>query len=416
MAQQTKTILETMNIGTIDAKGFVDDSVRDEFFKKFRAAPEHGNRTCMDCAHRNPTWISLSHGTFVCLECSGEHRRKGVHISFVRSADMDKFTIEQMTMMAVGGNAKAREYFKKHGMGPTSELGKPINYSSNPALKYRQQIEQASHDLCKKLGAQCKSSAATVEKLQDTEAAAPDPLASNDFFNDAFTPSAPKAAAAAPVAVAKAQVASAPKAVPMSWEASATPQGPSSQVVRKAASAPLQPSVNKASPTFAGAPPKAKQAAKVIDFDFDFDEIETCANTPAPKPAPPVAKPAPPEVPQQVAPMHQSAGYPTQAKAPAPDQFAGRKALSSDDFFNDMDSASARQEKEMRYNQFSSSGAISSDAFFGREQEQQQGGGFGGFFSKVASSAGDYLDNMKGAGNSGNPLSDAIGGYMNRRT
>merc|ERR1719359_2250526 len=165
MAQQTKTILETMNIGTVDAKGFVDDSVRDEFFKKFRAAPEHGNRTCLDCPNRNPTWISLSHGTFVCLECSGEHRRKGVHISFVRSADMDKFTVDQMAMMAVGGNAKARDYFKKHGMGRTSETGKPIAYASNAALKYRQQVEKDAHLVCQRIGVQCKSSAAVVEKV-----------------------------------------------------------------------------------------------------------------------------------------------------------------------------------------------------------------------------------------------------------
>jgi ADP-ribosylation factor GTPase-activating protein 2/3 len=410
MAQPTKTILEGMTLGPADAKGFIDDSVRDEFFKKFRTAPEHGNRTCLDCPNRNPTWISLSHGSFVCLECSGEHRRKGVHISFVRSADMDKFTVEQLSMMAVGGNTKAREYFKKQGMGPTSESGKPINYNSNAALRYRQQIEKEAHDVCKRLGAQCKTSAATAEKVSQEKASAAEDTAAN-FFDDALkgtAPSVSKCAAPSP------PVANASKAMMPSPPA---PQGPSTTVVRKAAPPPQV-----KQPTFTGAVAKGKPA-KVMDFDFDFDEIESCAAAPKPVPAPMAAKPPPPcDVPKQPACTHQPVGYAAsevpKAKAPEPaiNQFAGRKALSSDDFFNDQDSASARQERESQYNKFSSSGAISSDAFFGRSNEQEEKSGFGGFFSNLASSATDYMDNMKSQGNSGNPMVDAIGGYMNRRS
>lgn len=408
MAQQT--ILDTMAIGEVDQKGFVEDSVRDEFFKKFRAQTD--NRTCLDCPNRNPTWISLSHGTFVCLECSGEHRRKGVHISFVRSADMDKFTVDQLAMMAIGGNAKAREYFKKHGMGRTTETGKPIAYTSNAALKYRQQIEHDAQLLCKRIGVQHKPSAAAAETKQTPQPAAS--LVSNDFFDDALkdtTPSAPKAVAPKAFGVPKA-------AVPKSFtEPAPAPQGPSVTVVRKAepASVPKQ--------SLGGFPassaPKAKQAAKVIDFDFDFDEIESCANAPPPAPTPAPARTPAPAVPQQVAPMQQPSGYPKQeamARAPAPDRFAGRKALSSDDFFNDNESAA--QERETRYNQFASSGAISSDAFFRRAEvpKQEQEGTVLGFMSRLAETAGDYLDNMKSQGNSGNPMSDAIGGYMNRRS
>jgi stromal membrane-associated protein len=60
------------------------------------------NQVCSDCPERQPRWASLikpppgsppgtlSMGAFVCLECSGSHRRLGVHISFVRSVNLDQ--------------------------------------------------------------------------------------------------------------------------------------------------------------------------------------------------------------------------------------------------------------------------------------------------------------------------------------
>ena len=59
------------------------------------------NQVCSDCPERQPRWASLivpppgsppgalPIGAFCCLECSGSHRRLGVHISFVRSITLD---------------------------------------------------------------------------------------------------------------------------------------------------------------------------------------------------------------------------------------------------------------------------------------------------------------------------------------
>lgn len=62
------------------------------------------NQVCSDCPERQPRWASLivpppgapsgslPIGAFCCLECSGSHRRLGVHISFVRSINLDSCT------------------------------------------------------------------------------------------------------------------------------------------------------------------------------------------------------------------------------------------------------------------------------------------------------------------------------------
>jgi hypothetical protein len=65
------------------------------------------NQICSDCNERQPRWASLivpppgvtsdnggglAIGALCCLECSGSHRRLGVHISFVRSINLDSCT------------------------------------------------------------------------------------------------------------------------------------------------------------------------------------------------------------------------------------------------------------------------------------------------------------------------------------
>mmetsp|Transcript_11479 Transcript_11479/g.19261 ORF Transcript_11479/g.19261 Transcript_11479/m.19261 type:complete len:94 (+) Transcript_11479:72-353(+) len=54
------------------------------------------NQICADCRKRGPRWASANLGTFFCIECSGIHRNLGVHISFVRSVNLDSWKPEQV--------------------------------------------------------------------------------------------------------------------------------------------------------------------------------------------------------------------------------------------------------------------------------------------------------------------------------
>lgn len=344
-------------LSAVNEKGFVPDEVRDTFFRKLRMKSE--NRSCFECPNRNPTWISLTYGIYLCLECSGEHRRKGVHISFVRSVELDSFAPEQMVQMAAGGNGKALDFFKGNEMGKLSSSGRPVDYTSKVAQRYKAQLDAEAKKLCEKYNVSAKSSQVKFE-VKPEEA---------DFGFDAPT-KVPSNTLSAPspkdAGYPEEEVLQRGKSAPavVTHTKPSAPSVPHSHVVRKA-----DPAVIAAKPT--GFVPGGKQMAKEIDFDFDFDDLETEASKPKPAPAPAPAAPTPAPAPAPVPAVRvQSAG----AEQNGANKFANRKGISSSDFFNEMEPESAQQrlDRENRFNKFAAAGAISSASYFGDGDEDIQ--------------------------------------------
>uniref|UniRef100_A0A4X1SVJ7 Small ArfGAP 1 n=1 Tax=Sus scrofa TaxID=9823 RepID=A0A4X1SVJ7_PIG len=56
----------------------------------------------------SPRWASWNIGVFICIRCAGIHRNLGVHISRVKSVNLDQWTPEQIQCMQDMGNTKAR--------------------------------------------------------------------------------------------------------------------------------------------------------------------------------------------------------------------------------------------------------------------------------------------------------------------
>ncbi|KAJ9190577.1 hypothetical protein P3X46_001764 [Hevea brasiliensis] len=74
---------------------------------------QSGNKICADCGSPDPKWVSLSHGVFICIKCSGVHRSLGVHISKVLSIKLDEWTDEQVNdFIDLGGNTIANKKYE----------------------------------------------------------------------------------------------------------------------------------------------------------------------------------------------------------------------------------------------------------------------------------------------------------------
>lgn len=110
-----------------------------EIEEKIRSLP--GNDTCADCSNISPQWATVTYGTLICLECSGQHRSMGVHLSFVRSVQMDSWTDKQLNaMQKSGGNKALVDFFISKGIAQDMQIAK--KYGTPQAAYFKDRLSR----------------------------------------------------------------------------------------------------------------------------------------------------------------------------------------------------------------------------------------------------------------------------------
>ncbi|CDO72266.1 hypothetical protein BN946_scf184970.g118 [Trametes cinnabarina] len=330
------------------------------------------------------------------------HRNMGVHISFVRSTNLDSWQLNQLRTMKVGGNASATEFFTKHGGAALlSDSDTKKKYSSRVAELYKEELaRRVREDAARYPDKVVVEGAAEFSAAPATQGGEDD-----DFFSSWDKPAAPKPIPAAAQSVA-------PPVIGRSASASSATTGPrtvssaslrsnssttvGSRPASKLGASRLNSSTPSVSSTASAAAKKsklgglgAKKAAPV-----DFAEAERKAAEEAERirqlgydREPPAAPKGNAQDMERLGMGMKRLGFGAVPSAPAAstsaaaeddaptfarEKFGNQKAISSDMYFgrNSYDPA-AVAEAQTRLQSFQGATSISSNQYFGREEEDE---------------------------------------------